>query len=243
MWWYRALHDRFVDRLRYLRLEPGAKILDAGCGTGGLLLRLTHDLPELDYAGLDYDAAAVKMTEDKTGATVHCGTVNALPFPADHFEAILSADVLCHAQVDEAVAMAELLRCLRPGRSLLLNLPAYNWMKSSHDRHVHNVRRYTTASVRRIAERHRLPNRGRSATGTVCCFHCLLLVPALRLGRRGTQSDVRPFPLWQDRALLCHHRRRAEVGQPRLSTPVRSLSLDVGGEAVSPGRGCSSTDP
>ena len=197
MWWYRALHDRFVDRLRYLRLEPGAKILDAGCGTGGLLLRLTHDLPELDYAGLDYDAAAVKMTEDKTGATVHCGTVNALPFPADHFEAILSADVLCHAQVDEAVAMAELLRCLRPGRSLLLNLPAYNWMKSSHDRHVHNVRRYTTASVRRIAEStgFRIAEIGYWNS----LLFPLLLLYRLTAGRRGTQSDVRPFPLWQDR--------------------------------------------
>ena len=187
-----------------------SEVLDAGCGTGGLLLRLTHDLPQLDYTGLDYDAAAVKIAEAKTGATIQCGTVNALPFPADHFDAILSADVLCHAQVDELEAMSEFLRCLRSGRSLLLNLPAYNWMKSSHDRHVHNVRRYTATSVRQLAE----------ATGFRIAGDRLLeqsvvsspdALPAH--GRsKGTQSDVRALPGWQDRLFYATTVARAEVG-------------------------------
>ena len=81
MWWYRALHDCFVERLQRLQLQPGAMVLDAGCGTGGLLLRLARDLPQFLYTGLDYDAAAVRIAEAKTGAMIQCGSVNALPFP------------------------------------------------------------------------------------------------------------------------------------------------------------------
>src|SRR5215217_9139382 len=93
MWWYRALHDRLVEGLRRLRLAPGAKILDAGCGTGGLLLRLSQDTPELDCIGLEYDAAAVDIAKAKTGAPVQRGSINQLPYPGDHFDAIVSADV------------------------------------------------------------------------------------------------------------------------------------------------------
>ena len=48
-------------------LNRERRVLDAGCGTGGLLLRLTHDLPQFDYTGLDYDAAAVKIDRGQDG--------------------------------------------------------------------------------------------------------------------------------------------------------------------------------
>jgi len=197
MWWYRALHDRLLERLRRLQLEPGARVLDAGCGTGGLLLRLTRAEPELEYVGLDYDPEAVDLAGAKTGAAVHCGSVNALPFPADHFDAILSADVLCHAQVDESSAMRELSRCLKPGRSLLLNLPAFNWMRSSHDVHVHTVRRYTTASARRLAETTGFRIAGAGYWNSL--LFPLVLLYRLTAGRSKSESDVQPFPPWQDR--------------------------------------------
>ena len=213
MWWYRALHDRFVERLQRLQLQPGATVLDAGCGTGGLLLRLTRDLPQFLYTGLDYDAAAVRIAEAKTGAMIQCGSVNALPFPADHFDAILSADVLCHAQVDELEAMSEFQRCLRSGKSLLLNLPAYNWMKSSHDRHVHNVRRYTATSVRKLAESTGFRVSGIGYWNSL--LFPLLMIYRLTAGRRGTTSNVRAFPGWQDRlfyAVTSVERRSAHRG-------------------------------
>lgn len=197
MWWYRALHDRLVERLRQLRLEPGARVLDAGCGTGGLLRRLGRDAPEIDCIGLEYDAAAVDIAKAKTGATVDRGDINQLPYPTDHFDAILSADVLCHRHVDESRAMRELIRCLRPTGSLLLNLPAYDWMKSSHDLHVQNVRRYTARSARKIVERVGFRIAGVGYWNSL--LFPLVLLYRLTAGRRSAQSDVRRFPDWQNR--------------------------------------------
>lgn len=212
MWWYRALHERLIERLGQLDLEPGARILDAGCGTGGLLRRLAETAPTIERVGLEYDSAAVEIARGRASAPVLLGSVNALPFPRDHFDAVVSADVLCHANVDEKAALAEFHRCLKPGGSLLLNLPAYEWLKSSHDERVHNVRRYTASRTRRLAGRagFRIASSGYWNS----LLFPLLLVHRLTERRNG-QSDVQPFPAWQDRlfyAAATVERRLARAG-------------------------------
>ncbi|MFN3400981.1 MAG: class I SAM-dependent methyltransferase, partial [Ferrovibrio sp.] len=153
MWWYRALHARLLRRIARLDLPPGARLLDAGCGTGGLLARLTAQRPDLDLQGLEYDAEAAALARSKLPGRdpgkLQVGSVNAMPYGGGAFDVIVSADVLCHAAVDEPAALAEFLRCLTPGGTLLLNLPAYQWMASAHDVHVHNKRRYTLGLARR----------------------------------------------------------------------------------------------
>lgn len=212
MWWYRTLHEQLIEQIRRLQLEPGARVLDAGCGTGGLLRRLAHAEPTLERVGLEYDPAAVKIAQGKARATVVCGSVNAMPFPGDHFEVVVSADVLCHADVDEEAALAEFNRCLKAGGSLLLNLPAYNWLKSTHDRRVHNVRRYTTARVRGLVERAGLRIAGLGYWNSL--LFPVMLVHRL-VTRRPAESDVRGFPRWEDRLLYgtaAFERRLSRVG-------------------------------
>lgn len=55
MWWYRALHARLLDTLADI---PAGPVLDAGCGTGGLLAQLRQWRPELLAVGLEWSAAA-----------------------------------------------------------------------------------------------------------------------------------------------------------------------------------------
>jgi len=197
MWWYRALHAGLIARLDRPPLPAAATVLDAGCGTGGLLARLAAARPDLALAGLEYDAEAAGVARAKTGLPVTTGSVNALPYPAASFAGIVSADVLCHAGVDMAAALSEFHRCLRPGGRLLLNLPAYQWMASAHDSHVHNVRRYTAGAA------HRMVAAAGFAAVTAGYWNSLLfplmLVHRLLPGRAQGGSDVRPFPGWQDR--------------------------------------------
>jgi SAM-dependent methyltransferase len=75
-----------------------------------------------------------------------------LPFAGASFDAVVSVDVLYHRGVeDDAAALAELARVCRPGGTLVLWLPAYGWMRSSHDTITHTARRYTRTRVRRLA--------------------------------------------------------------------------------------------
>ena len=143
MWWYRALHVRLCDALE----GSHGRILDAGCGTGGFLAALRARRPDLTSFGLEWDASAATRACAKSTSVITRGSVNDLPFATGSFDAALSADVLCHAMVDPPAALAELKRVLRPGGRLVLNMPAYQWMLSAHDRRVHNIRRLTAAAT------------------------------------------------------------------------------------------------
>jgi SAM-dependent methyltransferase len=144
MWWYRAVHDRMLLLLRRAAPPGGARLLDAGCGTGGLLRLLPNAV------GLDLAPVAAAFARAKSGAPVAVGSVAALPFPTASFDAVFSVDVLYHRAVDERATLAEALRCLKPGGALMLNLPAYEWLKSPHDAAVHGARRYTARRVRAL---------------------------------------------------------------------------------------------
>ena len=78
------------------------------------------------------------------------GSVLTIPFADASFEVVTSMDVLCHAAVEPATALAEMRRVLAPGGRLVLNLPAFQWLLSTHDHRVHNVRRFTASQAARM---------------------------------------------------------------------------------------------
>jgi SAM-dependent methyltransferase len=153
MWWFAAAHANLLDLYgRMTKSSPadGAMskpLLDAGCGTGGLLAKLAAAYPGGFVIGLDVDPFAAGRARRKSGRPVCVGSVNALPFADGTFAAIFSADVLCHRDVDELTALGQFRRCLTEGGLLLLNLPAYDWLLSRHDAAVYNARRYSRRLV------------------------------------------------------------------------------------------------
>ncbi len=203
MWWYRALHARLLDALAGVRgpAPDGARghVLDAGCGTGGFLAKLAAARPALVLHGLEFDAEAAARAAAKSGAAVAQGSANAMPYANGCFDAVVSADVLCHAAVDPVRALAELARVLRPGGRVVLSLPAYQWLFSAHDRQVRNIRRFTAGGVAAM-----LRGAGfRSVRAEYWNFLLLPLMVAQRkvLARGGNASDVAPFPPWLDASL------------------------------------------
>ncbi len=195
MWWYSALHARLTDALAPVR----GRVLDAGCGTGGFLAAIGHARPDLDRTGVEYAPQAALRAAEKSDAAVTCGSVLALPFPDRLFDAAVSADVLCHAAVEPAPALSELYRVLRPGGLLVLNMPAYAWLTSAHDRRVHNARRIVPSELRAW-----LSDAG--FTGIKTRFWNSLLLPLMIaqrkiLARGEAASDVAPFSPWLNATL------------------------------------------
>jgi SAM-dependent methyltransferase len=187
MWWYRGLHANLLTMLGNNR--PVLPILDAGCGTGGLLKKLDG------YGtvfGMDIEPVAAALARAKSERPVCVGSLNALPFADGSLGAIVAADVLYHRGVDEAAALLDCHRCLAPGGLLLLNLPAYDWMMSAHDRAVHTARRYTR---RRVEQRLRAAGFRRMTTS----YWNMILFPLMVLRRKllsgsATTSDVMLYP-------------------------------------------------
>ena len=193
MWWYRAAHARLLDALP----DGTGPVLDAGCGTGGFLAYLRHHRPDLDSVGLEWHPEGARLAAEKSGCPIARGSVNALPFAPGRFGAVVLADVLCHAAVDPAQALAETSRVLRPGGRVIVNMPAFKALLSAHDVAVHNARRQTAAGTRAMLEAAGLRVLGaRYWNG--------LLLPLMILRRKvlpasPERSDVAAFPPWLDR--------------------------------------------
>lgn len=223
MWWYRAAHARLLDALDE-RPGPPGPLLDAGCGTGGFLARLATLRPPAGLAGLEYQGDAARRAARKSGAAVAAGDVNRLPFPDAAFGAAVSIDVLCHRAVDEAASLAELHRVLKPGGTLVLNLPAFEWLRSAHDARVHTARRYTAARLRTA-----LSAAGFARVETRYWNSLLLplMVMQRKLLAREGASDVKPYPGWLDSTLYGATRLERALGRLGMRYPAGGSVLVV----------------
>lgn len=148
-WWYggmRAINAAMLDRVFGGRRN--LRILDAGCGTGGdaLFLRRYGTV-----VGLDLATEALALARERIPGWLARGSVLQLPFADHSFDLVTSFDVLYHrAVIDERQALAEMRRVLRRDGRLLIRLPAYEWLRSRHDRQVHTRHRYTAGEVARL---------------------------------------------------------------------------------------------
>lgn len=145
-WWHggmRATTAAMLDPLYGQR--HNLRILDAGCGTGGNLAFLQR---YGQVVGVDMAPDAIELNTARTGSMLARGAVQTLPFASDTFDLVTSFDVLYHRGVPgELTALHEFRRVLRPGGRLLIRLPAYEFLRSKHDRAVHTRRRYTAPIV------------------------------------------------------------------------------------------------
>jgi len=151
MWYFRSLHAHVRRALADAfpaGHQPAPHVLDAGCGTGGLILRQREAEPGWTFAGIDFMPIACELARERCGPDVdiRVASITELPFPDASFDAVVSADVICQVENPE-VAAAEFFRVLRPGGVVVINVPAYMWMWSYHDDSCQTKHRYTRPEI------------------------------------------------------------------------------------------------
>jgi len=151
-WWFHGLRrdvSRALSRFAGKR-EGGLRWLDAGSGTGGLLAACGASKSFRLAVGLDRSWDGLVFSRRRRLPALVRGSVSRLPFADASLDVVTSIDVLCHREVEGEAALAEVARCLAPGGVLILQVPAYPWLYSAHDRAVWSSRRFTRADVRRM---------------------------------------------------------------------------------------------
>jgi SAM-dependent methyltransferase len=145
LWWYQGMASisRAVIEAHCFRGAP-LRILDAGCGTGGVM-RVLKDYGAV--TGLDFSPWAIELAALRGEKALVRGSVLSLPFSASQFDLVTSFDVLCTLGHNDQQALTEFYQVLSAGGSLFLRLPAYHWLRGAHDRAVDIHRRYTTATL------------------------------------------------------------------------------------------------
>jgi SAM-dependent methyltransferase len=186
-WWYRGMRGVMFEMLGLKRNSPRQpSIIDAGCGTGGNLQSLElagyHDLH-----GFDLSPIALEFCHKRGLQNVRQGSITDIPFDSDSFDIAYSCDVVTDAGTEnEMTALGELYRVLKPGGRLFLNLPAFGFLRSEHDRATAIARRVTRPEIeRKLAQ---VGFRVKRAT-----YWNMLLFPvvvAVRLLRRERPNDL-----------------------------------------------------
>jgi SAM-dependent methyltransferase len=148
-WWFRG-RRHFIERaLRTVTLPADARLLDAGCGSGGNLELLSRFGR---VWGFEYDAEACAVAgELGLGPVERGGLPGPIPFSDVQFHAIGLFDVLEHLEhpVESLIALRE--RVTSDG-ALVLTVPALPWLWGPHDEVHQHFRRYTASTLRRHLE-------------------------------------------------------------------------------------------
>jgi SAM-dependent methyltransferase len=182
-WWYRGRRRVLRAELDRLPLPHGARLLDAGCGSGRTLDELAR---YGRVSGVDLSPEAVAAAWRRGHDDVQVARVEELPFPDAAFDVVTCLDVVEHTPDDRAT-LAELRRVTRPGGLAVVTVPAYQALWSWHDEVNRHFRRYDSSSLRAAA---------RAAGWTVVGdthFNGALLAPAaaVRLAQRGRRAHPR----------------------------------------------------
>jgi SAM-dependent methyltransferase len=184
-WWYLGMRDIVSSLLAtHLNGRRPLRILDAGCGTGGM----TKYLRRFGVSfGVDVAPEAVAGCRRRKLSTVAQASVEQLPFASTSFDLVVSFDVLYHqAVVNDAAALAEFNRVLRPGGILVVRVPAYDWLRGRHDVAVHTRHRYSRGELRQ-----KLAASGFQPRKLTYANSLLFPVAALKRMTEGTKGTLR----------------------------------------------------
>lgn len=157
------------------------RLLELGCGTGDVLAALA-EFGEVVGMEPQPDLAAVAP---RRGLDVRGGRLPGdLVVPEGWADVVLLLDVIEHFD-DNQAGLDTARRALAPGGILVVAVPAYAWLRSGHDVALGHHRRYTAASLGRLAERAGLRVDRRTYFNT-------LLFPALAARRvwKGLRGDA-----------------------------------------------------
>lgn len=148
-WFYRgkrAVVRHWIER--YRPLGPGDTLVDAGTGTGTWLVE-AGERTGCRIVGLDDHEESIAIARPRVealGGRVLQTALDRVDLPAGDASVITMLDVLEHLD-DDAGAVREMTRLLRPGGLLVVTVPALMQLWSDWDVVLHHRRRYHRAGL------------------------------------------------------------------------------------------------
>jgi ubiquinone/menaquinone biosynthesis C-methylase UbiE len=121
--------DELAERHLLAFIDPKAeeRILDAGCGTGINIERLSRKVRSL--VGIDYSESMVERArkrmeaEHVTNAEVRAGSIAATGLPSDSFDKIICISVMQYLRDQDAeAALKEFVRITKNGSEIILHV-------------------------------------------------------------------------------------------------------------------------
>jgi SAM-dependent methyltransferase len=206
------------------KLPAHPRVLDAGCGTGENLRFLSRLLRPAYTGGFDLSPLAISHTRSKLPeADVYESDIRDPEIRAEDLDIVLSCDVMSIAGIDESFAgLHRMVEGLRRGGLLILNLPAYGWLRSRHDVATSTRDRVTARQLRSLLARLGLSTEsiGYRVFSLLPAIVLARLPSMLSAGRRQSgSSDLRATPPWINSLLYSVLRAENAAASHRVRFP------------------------
>ena len=150
LWWFAGMREITAVLLdEFLPPMPERKVLDAGCGTGGMISWLERYAAKENIYGIDVVKDALVFCRERDQKLLAQASATDLPFPDAWFDLVTSFDVIVQipGEHSDIEALREMYRVARPGGIVFARVAAYNWMRSGHDEALATQRRYTLKEI------------------------------------------------------------------------------------------------
>lgn len=138
-WYFRARNKIIMDHIEKVVAENNKlKILNVGAGTG-----FTSQLLEKygQVKSLEYDKACFDFVQEELDIDIDNGSILELPYSDDEFDLVCAFDVIEHVE-DDQLGVEELKRVCKKNGSVVVTVPAFQFLWSKHDEVNHHFRRY-----------------------------------------------------------------------------------------------------
>lgn len=145
-WWSSARRDKVLNFLMKLGTRMNDRILDIGCGTGGMLYELKRKGFTHIY-GIDRELIAISYSKRRGITALIVADAAAIPFKKETFDWIILLDVLEHLDNDVNVLWG-LRQVLKPNGRLAITVPAIKQLWSARDVRLGHKRRYSLKELK-----------------------------------------------------------------------------------------------
>ena len=154
LWWYQVLHRKVLSQIKkhFKALDPELSILDAACGTGGLLSFLRENGYK-NSIGFDYSRHAIDFSLERDLDVSFGDLKNVDDFrPGETYDVICCNDALYFLTDSEIVnALTAFKSRLNKNGIILINIHAFEAFSGTHDLAVGSSRRFTFGDFRSYA--------------------------------------------------------------------------------------------
>jgi SAM-dependent methyltransferase len=137
-----------ISQLRQFLPATNAVIMEIGCSSGFLIKDLIKSFPKVTVVGVDVVKEPLyRLARNLPGTPLIRFDLLRCPLPDQSVDALIMLNVLEHIE-DDVGALKNALKLLKPGGSLVIEVPAGPHLYDAYDAELHHFRRYSAAELK-----------------------------------------------------------------------------------------------
>ncbi len=139
-------HDA-IEQVKQFIPSPQSVIMEIGCSSGFLIRDLVTSFPEAVIVGADVVKEPLyRLAKTLPGIPLIRFDLLQSPLPDQSIDVLIMLNVLEHIE-DDVLALQKAYNLLKPGGTLIIEVPAGPNLYDAYDAELHHFRRYSTSEL------------------------------------------------------------------------------------------------